>query len=138
MAFWKFKISYICSQNHKVMKSQAGKDKLSNIIQLVEKKGLEAKNLIQELKELREIAKTENDPLVVKILRYCFEYLEQNESFDVQGQFEEDEEGNVSPIEVTSDQDNLLYVLSLLQHPEQRINREELCDYRDALKNSLY
>jgi len=120
------------------MKSQAGKDKLSIIIQLVEKKGLEAKNLIQELKELREIAKTENDPLVVKILRYCFEYLEQNESFDVQGQFEEDEEGNVSPIEVTSDQENLLYVLSLLQHPEQRINREELCDYRDALKNCLY
>ena len=119
------------------MKSQAGKDKLSIIIQLVEKKGLEAKNLIQELKELREIAKTENDPLVVKILRYCFEYLEQNESFDVQGQFEEDEEGNEYPIEI-DEKENLLYLLSLLENAEQKLNREELKDYRDALKAELY
>ena len=80
----------------------------------------------------RELAKIEKDPLVIKLIRFIYEYLEENEAFDVEGQFEEDEEGNRFPVEGIEDKENLLYVLSLLQNAEQKINREELKDYRSA------
>ena len=49
----------------------------------------------------------------------------------------EDEEGNEYPIEI-DEKENLLYLLSLLENAEQKLNREELKDYRDALKAELY
>lgn len=120
------------------MKTLAAKEKLGSIIQLVEQTGVTSDNLVEELKSLRELAKIEKDPLVVKILRFTYEYLQENEAFDVEGQFEEDEEGNRYPVEGIEDQENLLYLLSLLQNAEQKVNREELKDYRDALKSQLY
>lgn len=119
------------------MKTLKGKEKLATIINQIEKDGVESKALIPALKELRSIALDEKDPLVVKVLRLTYEYLEENRSFDVEGQFEEDEEGNEFPIEV-EDNENLLYLLALLLNADQKINRDEIKDYRDALKNSLY
>ncbi len=85
----------------------------------------------------REIALKEADPLVVKVLRLTYEYLEEREAYDVQAQFEEDEEENEYPIEI-EDLDNLLYLLNLLKNAEHKINREEIKDYRTALKLELY
>jgi hypothetical protein len=51
--------------------------------------------------------------------------------------FEEDEEGNEFPIEI-DDKDNLLYLLTLLQNSDHKINREEIKDFRSALKLELY
>jgi len=121
-----------------LMKTIASQEKLTQIIRSVEKSGVTAKNLIQELKALRELAKIEKDPLVIKLLRFTYEYLQENETFDVEGQFEEDEEGNRFPIEGIDDKENLVYLLTLMQNAEQKINREELKDYRDALKSQLY
>lgn len=128
---------YFCTYCY-AMKTLAAKEKLGKIIQSVEQNGVQAENLIEDLKALREIAKTEKDPLVVKLLRFTYEYLQENEAFDVEGQFEEDEEGNRYPVEGIEDQENLVYLLSLLQNAEQKVNREELKDYRDALKSELY
>jgi hypothetical protein len=128
---------YFCTYCY-AMKTLAAKEKLGKIIQSVEQNGVQAENLIEDLKALREIAKTEKDPLVVKLLRFTYEYLQENEAFDVEGQFEEDEEGNRFPVEGIEDQENLVYLLSLLQNAEQKVNREELKDYRDALKSELY
>lgn len=119
------------------MKTLRGKEKLAAIIAQIEKEGVNSKTLIPSLKELRTIALEEKDPLVVKVLRLAYEYLEENKSFDVEGQFEEDEEGNEFPIEV-EDKENLLYLLALLLNADQKINRDEIKDYRDALKESLY
>jgi len=55
----------------------------------------------------------------------------------VQAQYDEDEEGNEYPIEI-EDKDNLLYLLNLLKNAEQKINREEIKDYRTSLKLELY
>jgi hypothetical protein len=93
--------------------------------------------LIDELKELREMALLEQDPLVVKSLRLTYEFLQENECFDVEAQYEEDEEGNEYPIEI-DDKENLLYFLNLLKNAEHKINREEIKDYRSALKLELY
>ena len=119
------------------MKTLRANQKLEQIIADVEKKGLEAPKLIEDLKELREMALLEQDPLVVKSLRLTYEFLQENECFDVEAQYEEDEEGNEYPIEI-EDKDNLLYFLNLLKNAEHKINREEIKDYRSALKLELY
>ena len=119
------------------MKTLRANQKLKQIIANVEKKGLEAPQLIEDLKELREMALLEQDPLVVKSLRLTYEFLQENDCFDVEAQYEEDEEGNEYPIEI-DDKENLLYFLNLLKNADHKINREEIKDYRSALKLELY
>jgi hypothetical protein len=119
------------------MKTLRANQKLEQIIANIEEKGLEAPKLIDELKELREMALLEQDPLVVKSLRLTYEFLQENNCFDVEAQYEEDEEGNEYPIEI-EDKENLLYFMNLLKNAEHKINREEIKDYRSALKLELY
>lgn len=119
------------------MKLAEANTKLKEIIKKVEKDGLKASKLVEELKELRELALKEQDPLVTKVLRLTYEYLLENKSFDIQAQYEEDEEGNEYPVEI-DDKENLLYLLSLLEKSEHKINREEIKDYRTSLKQELY
>ncbi len=120
------------------MKLEAANKKLEAIIANVEKNGLSADKLIDDLKELREYALKEQDPLVTKVLRLSYEYLGENEnSFDVQAQYEEDEEENEYPIEI-EDTENFLYLMNLLKKADHKINREEIKDYRSALKLELY
>lgn len=119
------------------MKSISANEKLDAIIKSVEKSGVKAPKLIDNLKELRELALQEKDPLVVKVLRLTYEFIIENEIFDIQAQYEEDEEGNEYPIDI-EDKDNLLYLLNLLKNAEHKINREEIKDYRNSLKSELY
>ena len=86
---------------------------------------------------MREYALKEQDPLVTKVLRLTYEYLTEKKSFDIEAQYEEDEEGNEYPLEI-EDKENLLYLLNLLKNAEHKINREEIKDYRTALKEELY
>jgi len=119
------------------MKIAAANKKLEAIIKKVEKDGVKASGLVDDLKELREYALKEQDPLVTKVLRLTYEFLTENGGFDVQAQFDEDEEGNEYPMEI-EENENLLYLLNLLQNADHKINREEIKDYRSALKLELY
>lgn len=119
------------------MKIAAANKKLDAIIENVEKNGVLAEGLIEDLKELREFALKEQDPLVTKVIRLTYEYLTENKSFDVQAQYDEDEDGSEYPIEI-EDQENLLYLLNLLKNADHKINREEIKDYRTSLKEELY
>lgn len=119
------------------MKTGAANKKIEKIIALVEKEGVQAKSLIDELKELREFALKEEDPLLAKVTRLSYEYLTENNAYDVQAQWEEDEEGGEFPVEI-EDNDNLLYLLNLMLKSDHRINREEIKEYRTALKEELY
>ncbi len=119
------------------MKIAAANKKLDTIIENVEKNGVLASGLIEDLKELREFALKEQDPLVTKVIRLTYEYLTENQTFDIQAQYDEDEDGSEYPLEI-EDQENLLYLLNLLKNADHKINREEIKDYRTALKEELY
>lgn len=110
---------------------------IDELVTMVEKKGVEESKLIPKLKELREFALKEEDPLVTKVIRLTHEYLTENAAFDLKVQYEEDEEGSEYPIEIT-DKENLVYLLNLLKKSDNKINREEIKEYRTALKESLY
>ena len=119
------------------MKIAAANKKLESIVKKVQKGGVKASGLVDDLKELREYALKEQDPLVTKVLRLTYEFITENENFDVQAQYDEDEEGNEYPIEI-EEVENLLYLLTLLENADHKINREEIKDYRPALKLELY
>ncbi len=119
------------------MKIIAANQKLESIIKKVEKDGVKAKNLVEDLKELRAYALQEQDPLVTKVLRLSYEFLTKNKAFNVQAQYEEDEEENEYPLEI-EEKENILYLLNLLMKSDHKINREEIKDYRTALKLELY
>jgi hypothetical protein len=119
------------------MKIAAANKKLDAIIEKVEKEGITAAGLIEDLKELREFALKEADPLVTKVIRLSYEFLTEKEAFNVQAQYDEDEDGSEYPIEI-EDKDNFLYLLNLLKNADHKINREEIKDYRTALKEELY
>ncbi len=119
------------------MRTGIANKKLETIVTKVEKEGILYKGIIEDLKELREQALLEQDPLVVKVLRLTYEFLTENNGFAVQAQYEEDEEGNEFPIEI-DEKENLLYLLNLLKVADHKINREEIKDYRTALKMELY
>ncbi len=119
------------------MKTGIANKKLETIISKVEKDGVLYSGVIEDLKELREQALKEQDPLVVKVLRLSYEFLKDREAFNVQAQFEEDEEGNEYPLEI-EEKENFLYLLNLLKNAEHKINREEIKDYRTSLKEELY
>lgn len=119
------------------MKIGAANKMIQAIIAKVEKSGISADGLIDDLKALREYALKEQDPLVTKVLRLTYEFLTDKEAFNVEAQYEEDEDGSEYPLEI-DDKENLLYLLNLLLDADHKINREEIKDYRTALKESLY
>lgn len=127
----------MCSKFEQGMKTGIANKKIEKIIALVENEGVLAESLIKELEELRELALKETDPLLAKVTRLTFEYLKEKEAYDVQALWEEDEEGGEFPLEI-EDKDNLLNLLNLMLKSDHKINREEIKDYRTALKEELY
>lgn len=65
------------------MQTLRAQKKVDAIIEDVNKNGIIAENMIKELKELREMAQIEKDPLVVKTLRLVYTYIEDEGSFDL-------------------------------------------------------
>src|SRR5690554_2523317 len=118
------------------MKTGKANKQIEKIIKVVEKDGISAKSLIPELKELREYALLEKDPLLAKVTRLSYEYLEQNKAYGVQAIWEEDEEGGEYHLDI-EDNDNLLYLLNLMLKSDNKINREEIKEYRTTLKEEL-
>lgn len=120
------------------MKIAAANTMIDAMVAQIEKDGIQVEALVPQLHKLREHALAEEDPLVTKVIRLTYEYLEENDgAFDIQAQYEEDEDGGEYPLEI-SDEENICYLLNLLKAADNKINREEIKDYRTALKEELY
>lgn len=93
-------------------------------------KGIEKDQLISALKELREIAKEEKDPIVVKSLRLAYEYIEENGDFNISFT-DEEEEGEDEMEELTGFE----YFLELISQSENKYNQEELMSFVQVIEN---
>ena len=120
------------------MKSEKANKKIDSILTKVNKKGTQLATIIDDLKELRAFALEEQDPRVTKVIRLCYEYIQEHDCFDITVQKEEDEEGNEHTLEPGTDAENMTYFLELIRHSNNKYNREELGEYRDILKEELY
>lgn len=103
--------------------------------------------IIDGLKELRPFALEEQDPTLTKVIRLTYEHLEANKTFNIPLPSDEaiteadgDEEAEVELIqnEIETDEDrveSLDYLFSLMLDRNNPTNRQELFEYRDALKD---
>ncbi|PDH51067.1 MAG: hypothetical protein CNE98_07535 [Bacteroidetes bacterium MED-G17] len=110
------------------MQSQAAIEKLQEIIKKSNKK-FDSEWISSQLLAVRELAKEEKDPTVIKILRLASEFIQENEHFDLGFFEEEEEEMEISEFE---------YLLQLIIQAEKPANREEITLFRDLLWASLY
>lgn len=110
------------------MKEQVTIRKMKAIKEAVKKNTMDNEQLIAALQELRELVKDQDpDPLVVKSLRYTYEYLEMHGKFNIQFLDEEDDLG----------MSDFQYLLELIGNAENESNREELREYVAAVKPLL-
>lgn len=100
----------------------------------LEKNGFDSEALIKDLKTLRPYAQEEQDPLVTKTIRFAYQYLEENASFDIEIVVDEDEEGNPIKMEDADDKTNMLYYLQLLLDSSNEYNRNEIREINPQLK----
>lgn len=119
------------------MKFEEANKLIDKLLKAIEKNGVNEK-LTSDLKKLREWALKEEDPLVTKVIRLSYEYIEENECFDISVAKDEDEEGNEFYLDPGTDEENFSYLLNLLKNNENEYNREEIKDYRTQLKEALY
>lgn len=144
------------------MQSTTGLKKLDSIIEDVNKNGIIAENMVSQLKELREIAKVEQDPLVVKILRLAYIYIEDEGYFDLdllaedeiedleeevnedekeaeENKEEEEEEVFFDTVEDFEERrENFVYFLNLIREASNDYNRIELKKIRTFLWEEIY
>ena len=123
------------------MKDAKAKDIIQNIIKEVESNGVTGETLVSQLQELRTFAQKDQDPLTIKVIRLAYQYIEENEAFDLIVTEEEyvDDEGNVIQPETPemTDEENLINFVSLLKNTENEYNREDLQAYRDLFYEAL-
>lgn len=132
----------IHSNNFTLLENKKAIKLIDNILQDLDKNGINTDSLIDSLKELRSYALEEQVPLVVKVLRYTYEHIEQNDSFlipipddePIEDELEEGVESEktavateVNPIE------SLKYLVSLTKSLTNKTNISDLKSYRDAL-----
>ncbi len=110
---------------------------IDKILEDLENTGINTDTLIEDLKKLREYALEEQIPLVVKVLRFTYEHIEENNSFlipipDDEPVDEEDTEP-VKDKEVENPVESLKYLVSLTKSVKNKTNVLDLREYRDAL-----
>ena len=92
-------------------------------------KEFDAEWVSHSLKALRELAKEEGDPAVIKIIRLAYEHIDEKGNFNIgfssdQNEEGEEEEGLISDLD---------YLLTLVQRSEREKSREEIKEMKKLL-----
>ncbi len=123
--------NYTSLENKKAIKL------IDKILEDLDKTGINTSTLIEDLKELRTYALQEQIPLVVKVLRFTYEHIEENDSFLIPIPDDEpigDDIVAVSESAAVKDPvESLKYLISLMKSLKNKMNISDLKDYRDAL-----
>lgn len=110
----------------------------------INKSGIDAKKTVEGLTQLRTYALEEQDPTATKVLRMTYEHIQEHGTFNIPIPADElvadneDDEPELIENSIETDEEraeSLVYMLSLLLDRHNPNNRQELFEYRDALKN---
>lgn len=108
---------------------------IDKILENLDKTGINADVLIDDIKELRTYALEAQIPLVVKVLRLTYEHIEGNDSFLIPMLDDEpiEEGGTVEPNDDTSPVESLKYLISLMSNLNNKANIADLKEYKELL-----
>ena len=121
------------------MVNKKAQELIAKMQKSVEDNGIQVEELVADLQVLRNFSIAEKLPRLTKAIRLTYEHIGEYEGFFIPQPEDEmvDEEGEViGVIEASSetDTDSLLYLFSIMQDAENKMNAEELKEYNDALK----
>ena len=117
-----------------MISSKANKT-IQDLIDQIAKNGLEVEKLIEQLKELREMASLEKDPLLKRAIRLTYEHLEENDDFELSCIASEEDEEVMD--EDATPEENLSYMLQLWIQSENKYNRDEIRTFADQLTEMM-
>lgn len=109
------------------MQDKAANKLIEEIRKNTNKNGFNSTDLVAQLKKLREFALAEEDPTVTKVLRLAYQFIEANDAFMI-GLEEFTPETNEECVD---------FFLQLLLDSKNELNREEIREFRDVLKDNL-
>jgi hypothetical protein len=107
------------------MKSSKANELIDKIIKDIEKNSVNVESLVPMLKELRDMAKTEEDPLITRSIRLVYEHLESKGGWEFQT-LEDSEEV----------EENLTYLMSLYSKSDNKYNRDEIRDIANNMTSA--
>lgn len=118
------------------MKNQKAQKLLDKIQRDLMRNGIIVNTMVEDLKELREYAVEEEDPLLAKVIRLTYEHIENYQTFDIpipdDEPLEETEETTATP--ESSPEESLDYLLSLMNDTSIKNNEIDLREYSQALQ----
>lgn len=125
------------------MESNKAQKLVTKILTDLDHAGIITNTIVEDLKELRVFAKKQQNPLATKVLRLAYEYIEQNENFEIaipDDEPIEDENGEVVSVAQgeIDPKESLSYLVSLFKDLENKNNIIDLKLYRDNLWSELY
>lgn len=107
------------------MKNSKANELVKKIVKEIEDNSVRPDVLIPMLKELRELAKVEEDPLLTRSIRLVYEHLEANNGWEFQT-LEDSEEV----------EENLSYLISLYEKSDNKYNRDEIREIANNMTTS--
>jgi len=125
------------------LESNKAQKLVTKILTDLDHAGIITNTIVEDLKELRVFAKKQQNPLATKVLRLAYEYIEQNENFEIaipDDEPIEDENGEVVSVAQgeIDPKESLSYLVSLFKDLENKNNIIDLKLYRDNLWSELY
>ncbi|GAA3653462.1 hypothetical protein [Flavivirga jejuensis] len=111
---------------------------IDKILKDLDETGINTGVLIDDIKELRTYALEEQVPLLVKVLRYTYEHIEENNSFNIPILSDEpiDSDNPIEENEDVSPVESLKYLIALTKNLNNKVNISDLKEYRDLLMSS--
>ncbi|MFQ3240097.1 MAG: hypothetical protein ACI9NI_002419 [Olleya marilimosa] len=113
---------------------------IDRILKNLDATGINTDTLIDDIKTLRTYTIEVENPLAVKVLRYTYEHIENNDSFlipipeDTPLDDEALEDETIETVETESDPvESLKYVISLIRNLDNSSNISDLKYYKKAL-----
>lgn len=125
------------------MESNKAQKLVTKILGDLDHAGIITNTVVEDLKELRVFAKQQQNPLATKVLRLAYEYIEENDDFEIaipDDEPIEDENGEIVSVaeEDVNPKESLSYMVSLFKDLENKNNIIDLKIYRDKLWEELY
>ncbi len=108
---------------------------IDKIIDNLDKTGINSGALVDDIKTLRAYALEEQVPLVVKVLRFTYEHIEENDTFLIPMLDDEplDEADSIEENDLDSPVESLKYLIALMKNLKNKGNISDLREYRDLL-----
>ncbi|SFZ92432.1 hypothetical protein SAMN05428642_102721 [Flaviramulus basaltis] len=111
---------------------------VDKILGNLDKTGINTETLVDDIKELRTYALEEQVPLVVKVLRYTYEHIEENNTFLIpilNDEPLEDGDDTIKENENDTPVESLKYLIALTRNLKNKGNISDLKEYKELLMN---